>query len=318
MAEGFEPYHVPQQSRREKLRIINITTQNHHQAIDLTTINSSNLPGCAGLPPLCDPSSFIPPDLFTSHGLHPRSVQLLGPIDALKENPCAVVKEEGGNLMSFVGGTSTNTSTSPRTNIAHSNVEQGNFAIVPINPVPVSSTNSVYCINNHPFFVSVQNVRDFDNCTHHQQQSNGNVVATTAQGLSLSLSSQQQSHYRGGNLPSLELNLQKYIGDVARCSVPLGPFTGYASILKGSRFLKPAQQLLEDISDVRHLISARKMVPDSSLLDPLPESFGGSGIVDDSVSCSGVNENKKAKTKLISMLEEVTFSILFFSFPLPL
>ncbi|EXC19374.1 BEL1-like homeodomain protein 9 [Morus notabilis] len=30
------------------------------------------------------------------------------------------------------------------------------------------------------------------------------------------------------------------------CSVPLGPFTGYASILKRSSFLKPAQQLLED------------------------------------------------------------------------
>lgn len=31
-----------------------------------------------------------------------------------------------------------------------------------------------------------------------------------------------------------------------RSSVPLGPFTGYASILKRSRFLKPTQQLLED------------------------------------------------------------------------
>ncbi|BFG22749.1 hypothetical protein CerSpe_090230 [Prunus speciosa] len=31
-----------------------------------------------------------------------------------------------------------------------------------------------------------------------------------------------------------------------RRSVPLGPFTGYASVLKRSRFLKPAQQLLED------------------------------------------------------------------------
>lgn len=29
-------------------------------------------------------------------------------------------------------------------------------------------------------------------------------------------------------------------------SVPMGPFTGYALILKRSRFLKPAQQLLED------------------------------------------------------------------------
>lgn len=28
---------------------------------------------------------------------------------------------------------------------------------------------------------------------------------------------------------------------------PLGPFTGYAAILKGSRFLKPAQLLLEEL-----------------------------------------------------------------------
>ena len=32
--------------------------------------------------------------------------------------------------------------------------------------------------------------------------------------------------------------------------VPLGPFTGYASVLKGSRFLKPAQMLLEEVCDV--------------------------------------------------------------------
>ncbi|XP_061998611.1 BEL1-like homeodomain protein 9 [Rosa rugosa] len=35
-------------------------------------------------------------------------------------------------------------------------------------------------------------------------------------------------------------------GGEFRSSVPLGPFTGYASILKRSRFLKPAQQLLQD------------------------------------------------------------------------
>ncbi|GAB4833873.1 BEL1-like homeodomain protein [Ancistrocladus abbreviatus] len=307
MAEGFEPYHVPQQSRREKLRIINITAQDHHQTVDPTTNNNNNLQGCAGLLPLCDPSSFIPPDLLTSHGFHPQSLQLLAPINSLKQNPCSGVKEEGVNLMGFVGGTSANTNAPPppHTNNPYSNVEQGNLAIVPLNPIPLSSNASIHDINSHSIFFSAQNARDFDNYSHQHLQSNANAVATTGQGLSLSLSSQQQSHQRSGNLPPLELNLQRYIGDVARCSVPLGPFTGYASILKGSRFLKPAQQMLEEICDVGHKLYAEKMVPDSSLLDPPPESLSGSGIVDDPVNSSDGGERKRTKSKLISMLEEV-------------
>lgn len=51
------------------------------------------------------------------------------------------------------------------------------------------------------------------------------------QGLSLSLSSQP-------------------CGAVSRNMVPLGPFTGYASILNGSKFLKPAQELLDGFCGV--------------------------------------------------------------------
>ncbi|KAL1545554.1 BEL1-like homeodomain protein [Salvia divinorum] len=111
----------------------------------------------------------------------------------------------------------------------------------------------------------------------------------TAQSLSLSLSS---------HLP-LELNLQqRYETPV---SVPLGPFTGYASVLKGSRFLKPAQQLLEELCDVgRGLYADKNGLIDSSLLDPPPfDNFSGT---DDSLNAADQTRNKST---LLSMLDEV-------------
>ncbi|XP_068640907.1 BEL1-like homeodomain protein 8 [Aristolochia californica] len=44
--------------------------------------------------------------------------------------------------------------------------------------------------------------------------------------------------------------------DVRRAAGPLGPFTGYATILKSSKFLKPARQLLDELS----CISGSKLV----------------------------------------------------------
>ncbi|GMH26524.1 hypothetical protein Nepgr_028367 [Nepenthes gracilis] len=295
MAEGCEPYHVPQQSRRDKLRVFNIPLHNHNQSVD------PNLQaGCTGLLPLYDPT-LLPPDLLTcatNSAFHPPSLQLLSPFDAIKQNSSFTVKEEGVDLMGFVGGITTSTPPSLYNNMMQ---RQGSLAINPI-PIPLATAISVHDIDSHPFFYAAQNI-DFNgelellhnNKTqlHHQS----NPVAATGQGLSLSLSSQQSHNPSGNNLP-LELNLQRYIGEAARCSVPLGPFTGYALILKGSRLLKPAQQLLEEICDVGHEIYAEKMVPDSSLLNPLSESLTDSAFPDDSVSCSDgesiKSDNKKS------------------------
>lgn len=103
----------------------------------------------------------------------------------------------------------------------------------------------------------------------------------------------------------LEANLQRYgsvavngSGEVTRNTVPLGPFTGYASVLKGSRFLKPAQQLLDEICDVG--VRVEKIVPagDSSLMEnPIQER---NGIVDDDDI-----EGRKNKSRLINVLDEV-------------
>ncbi|ONI24470.1 hypothetical protein PRUPE_2G241700 [Prunus persica] len=77
-----------------------------------------------------------------------------------------------------------------------------------------------------------------------------------------------------------------------RRSVPLGPFTGYASVLKRSRFLKPAQQLLEDFCG-----SGRS---DSN---PTPPNYL-SGRVKDPIPDDRVEVQLK-NSRLTIMLEEV-------------
>ncbi|XP_061343491.1 BEL1-like homeodomain protein 9 [Gastrolobium bilobum] len=76
--------------------------------------------------------------------------------------------------------------------------------------------------------------------------------------------------------------------------VPIGPFTGYASILKRSRFLKPAQQLLEDLCG---------SVWDPPPMDSLSENDNDedpiTGISGDAI------QHQWRDSKLACMLEEV-------------
>ncbi|KAK9289921.1 hypothetical protein L1049_008082 [Liquidambar formosana] len=321
MAEGFEPYHVPQQSRRDKLRVV---VQSHPAGGCVET--TTNIQGCAGLLPLYDPC------LLSSALLTCTSANHQG----------CVVKEEGMNLMGYVGGGLINAPSSSSSPSQHHPYLDPQSSI-PINHSPIheiSNNNS----NNNPFLYTPQNLRDFD---HHQSFNGGGSEVgvlfkpeplslthhdtnTTGQGLSLSLSNSHHNTHHQSNLP-LELNLQGYesaifnknvtasgggyvvsaiVGggsgstsnDVSRSSVPLGPFTGYAAILKGSRFLKPAQQLLEEFCDVGHGIYAEKIAADASLMDPPLDNLSGCGIVDD---CGDGSEHGRKKSRLISMLDEV-------------
>ncbi|XP_028772961.1 BEL1-like homeodomain protein 9 [Neltuma alba] len=229
MEEGFEPYHVPQQSRRDKLRV---GFHNQHSSLPAAA--------CAGLLPVSDPS-LIPSDLLTC---------------------------------------------------ANNNPQSSNLQIDPA---------TVQIINNNPFlnFPLAQTLR--------------------AEPLSLSLSSSHNHCAHQANLnsnPPLELNLQRYDGGsvsipandaVLRSSVvPLGPFTGYASVLKGSRFLRPAQQLLEELCDVggRQICAAEKMSADASLMGPPPllESLGSG---DPPPTLGDGGEGGKKKSRLLTMLDEV-------------
>lgn len=275
MAEGFEPYHVPLQSRRDKLRIV---AQNH---------SSLDQGGAAGnFFPIYDPSLLSSDFLSSAANPSPHNP------------PICVVKEENRvNFMGFVGGISTNSTPN------HHFLD------------PQSSLH----INPNQFLYAPQNPRDFE-------PHGGEVVvfrpesSMNGQGLSLSLSSHDShhhDHHHQNNLP-LELNLPRYgcgyivPGNVAgasasievsRSSVPLGPFTGYASILKGSRFLKPAQNLLEELCEFGGEICAEKFAPDPFLVESLSSSnrimddpFGGS---------SDGGDNKREKSRLLSMLDEV-------------
>lgn len=315
MAEGFEPYHVPQQSRRDKLRVLAGQTHpgylqpdspppphnNHHHHLH---------PGL--LPPYDIPSSFISSsDLLTCQ---PNS------------SSCAV-KEEGHVINHHLMGFVSNSNSSSSYLDPHSS---NNF---PLNPTAIQE------INPNPFLYtpqSLQNLRGFD----HQAPYPGHdqVVVFKPEPLALSLSSSQPTHHhhhhhsqhnnnnnpqRYGS-PSVNYSALNQAVTVvsasndhsigSRSSVPLGPFTGYASILKGSRFLKPAQQLLEEFCDVgnREIYSAKVLIEADSVtfLDPPIESFNPGD--DDSLTVGDGGESRRKKSRLITMLDEVLGLILIY------
>ncbi|KAK4396192.1 BEL1-like homeodomain protein 9 [Sesamum angolense] len=310
MAEGLESYHVPQQSRRDKLRV------NNHSPACLDNLQSC----CAPLLSAYDPPALISSDF----NLHRQSFSL-----PPNSTNAAGVKEEGMNLMGFVGGN----------HHMYVDPQLGPLQLNPTSIQDISGTPCVYaappphCYRGllldqsfHGNEVVVYKPDQPLSIPHQHPDANSNTAATTGQSLSLSLSS-----HHSNNLP-LELNLHRYDSSMfsnnkvsggllvscnggstsiqlSKSSVPLGPFTGYASVLKGSRFLKPAQQLLEELCDVGRGIGiyAEKIGADSSLLDPPPvESLSGNVIADDSLnfSADGGQQTRK-KSRLLSMLDEV-------------
>ncbi|XP_061348353.1 BEL1-like homeodomain protein 9 [Gastrolobium bilobum] len=316
MADGFEPYHVPQQSRREKLRVL---SQNQTGFVE-STLNFHH--SCVTLTPLYDPSLFSS-DLLScanqqGHGFHSNqnNVPISASNEACKANKGCALKEEGYNLMmgfSGGGGVVNGSSSSSSSSVSHHAYLDPGAAI--------------QVINSNPFLYqaqSLQNLREFD-----QSYNDGSeIMVFKPEPLSLSLSS------HNNNRNPLELNLQRYgsviYGDkvggggggcvipglvgggnvsvsneVSVNSVPLGPFTGYASILKGSRFLKPAHQLLEELCvvGVRGIYS-EKITSDASLMEPATESLSASGIVVDDPLGDG-NEGGRKKSRLLTMLDEV-------------
>ncbi|EXB36701.1 BEL1-like homeodomain protein 9 [Morus notabilis] len=276
MAEGFEPYHVPQQSRRDKLRVVAAAAE-HSPAV--------NLPGLMLPPP---PTPYDPASLIIS-----SSSDLLTSCTPTTKEEVLNNNSNSSNLMGLTSSSS-------------------NFRSPYLDP-------QFHDINNNPgaFFhyssqVALQNDDD-------------QVVVFKPEPLSLSLSSSSYSNSSGNHhhnsLPAIYGSIVAPNDGVSRSSVPLGPFTGYASILKGSRFLKPAQQLLEEFCDVGGggggICCEKIAAADSSLMDPQVESLSADGslIVDHDdhdhnrhqlggSSDIGV-EIRKKKSRLISMLDEV-------------
>ncbi|KAE8686987.1 BEL1-like homeodomain protein 2 [Hibiscus syriacus] len=256
---------------RDKLRIV---AQNHSACVESTAVPLS---ACSGLLPLYD-ASLLSSDLLScaanataSHDFHQLSASASG------KNGNLVCAGKGVNSMGFVGGISSSAS------LHHPYLDAQSS--LPLNP------SSIQDMNNNPFLYTqqnLQNIRDFD----HSYNS------ATGQALSLSLSS-HNTHQN--NLP-LELGfvVPSIIGAASSSA------TGYELILKGSRFLRPAQQLLEELSDVGRGFYAEKITPDSSLMEPPPlQNFTATGINDDPLSGGDNGESRRKKSRLISMLDEV-------------
>ncbi|CAA3002132.1 BEL1-like homeodomain 9 [Olea europaea subsp. europaea] len=343
MAERFQPYHVPQQSRRDKLRV---TAQTRPRCVE----NDQEI---ANLVHLYDPS-FLSSDLINCANVHHQRPNLGTAPCKQNSNVGTVsgscgVKEKGMNLMGFVGGENTIPTAASPSSLATNHLYLDPQSSLQLSPGTIED------INGSPSIYTPQCLRVLDQSFHGNEvvvrkpeslsitHEANRSSAATCQGLSLSLSSH---HTHQNNLP-LELNLQRYdssmfnsnkatgeylvggssyCGDgegadgsgggggpggftsneLSRSSVPLGPFTGYASILKGSRFLNPAQQLLEELCYMGRQIYAETIASDSTLLGLPPSvSLNGDEVVDDPVSCSDGGEQNGKKLRLLSMLHEV-------------
>ncbi|CAH8379613.1 unnamed protein product [Eruca vesicaria subsp. sativa] len=242
MANAYEPYHVLQQSRRDKLRIPSLDSHFHFHHPPPPSSSS----GGGGVYPLSD-SDYLAAGGFHSHN-----------------NSNHISNPSYSNFMGFLGGPSS------------------------------SSSTAVAVAGDHSF---------------HDGLSSGDVLVFKPEPLSLSLSSHPRLAYdlvvpgvvNSGYGRSAAEAAAGAVTVASRSSGPLGPFTGYASILKGSRFLKPAQILLDEFCNVGHGLYTDKTIDgdDSSFLfDPTVENLCG-------VSDPGGGEYMKNKSKLISMLDEV-------------
>ncbi|XP_068636073.1 BEL1-like homeodomain protein 9 [Aristolochia californica] len=284
MSEGFElgAFHVPQQSRRDKLR---------------------SLEGCAGLHSVYDP--------MVGCATGDSFIHLQGPLSL---HPA--IKEESLNLMGFgqtverndpfFSNSSSSCSSSSSSTSSSSHLLFDLPPSLSINPGSSMSSPFLYATPEPSGF------RDFNQSLHDaralfkppQAFPVGQSSTLTTQGLSLSLS----SHTFNGDASMLaDKSMGNYVvigGDVSRSAGPLGPFTGYAEVLKGSRFLKPALQLLEEYCNVGQGVYLEKI----SAMDVEMEWMSDSEIVDDPVgvgTSADSGEYQRKKTRLISMLDEV-------------
>lgn len=106
-------------------------------------------------------------------------------------------------------------------------------------------------------------------------------------------------------------------GFTPRCAAgPLGPFTGYATILKSSKFLRPTQQLLDEICNIFTQKSVNVVLDDSDnkVSNEIRPSRDGGNYGGDSagVSSSSFSPNNSSrpeylqkKAKLLYMQDEV-------------
>jgi hypothetical protein len=182
-----------------------------------------------------------------------------------------------------------------------------------ISSIFLSSTNQNHTImnNTNPLLYQPQNLREFNHSyTDVGSSNNSEVILLKSEPLSLS------SHKNNQNQNQMNIHHPGSVVDVSRNTVPLGPFTGYASVLKGSRFLKPAQQLLDEICyvGVRADEKIATAVDASLILENYYDQESNETVngADDTLG-DGNNEGRKNKSRLLTVLDEVHFLKFFFN-----
>lgn len=139
------------------------------------------------------------------------------------------------------------------------------------------------------------------------------VNESNNQGLSLSLSSNAQSvNLRCVSNPCSNVGgRDKHIQNVEYRNVgPLGPFTGYATILKNSSYLKPAQELLDGICGVGQSQSNEKIRQGAEVVNNVRyEISDGDGGNKSLSRPSSRLDYQQRMAKFLYMQEEVGFLI---------
>ncbi|TVU36506.1 hypothetical protein EJB05_18442, partial [Eragrostis curvula] len=129
-------------------------------------------------------------------------------------------------------------------------------------------------------------------------------IPTPPQNFALSLSSSSSNPP-----PPTPRRTTTHLG--APSSGPNGPFTGYAAVLGRSRFLGPAEKLLQEICDVGGAAAHvdRTTASDEGLLDadPMEDAIVDHDMDGDAGAGGPISgaEQQWRKTRLISMMEEV-------------
>ena len=179
-----------------------------------------------------------------------------------------------------------------------------------------ASSSSSYSPHHSPTVVQGQLVPNGLAAQQHHHQLQQQIPT---QNFSLSLSS--ASSNPAAATPPTPSRRQQQLGGPAPAVGPCGPFTGYATVLGRSRFLGPAQKLLEEICDVGGAAAhVDRSVPDEGLLDADPMDDAGhelDGAASDAAGPISGAEQQWKKTRLISMMEEVSLRRLLLSFFLP-
>lgn len=133
---------------------------------------------------------------------------------------------------------------------------------------------------------------------------------TNKKDFSLSLSSEVTPLRDGGNAGvSSTMNIHGHLG-------PLGPFTGYASILKSSRFLEPAENMLEEFCISYALKNVSVSESTSMDNDDSSEMLSSTNHAVDRLSSSSEAlepKNRLKRAKLLFLQEEVCETTFLFS-----